>query len=26
MPETVARVWTKALASLGGFRMLARDG
>jgi len=26
VPDTVARVWTRALASLGGFRMLVRDG
>ena len=25
-PATVARVWTRALADLGGFRMLAHDG
>jgi acetoin utilization protein AcuC len=25
-PSTVARVWTHALATIGGFRMLARDG
>jgi acetoin utilization deacetylase AcuC-like enzyme len=25
-PLTVARVWTHALATIGGFRMLARDG
>jgi acetoin utilization protein AcuC len=25
-PETVARVWTGAIGSVGGFRMLVRDG
>ena len=26
VPETVARVWTSALGTIGGFRMLGRDG
>jgi acetoin utilization deacetylase AcuC-like enzyme len=26
VPETVARIWTRALGALGGFRMLAQDG
>ena len=25
-PETVARIWTRAVGTVGGFRMLARDG